>query len=89
MLVEFWAPWCQPCLEMAPTIDEFAIELSGRVMVGRVRFDEHQEIAAKYGVRSPPTVLLFRDGEVARRRQGIQTLQQLIDLSLENGETSN
>ncbi len=89
VLVEFWAPWCQPCLEMAPTIDEFAIELSGRVMVGRVRFDEHQEIAAKYGVRSPPTVLLFRDGEVARRRQGIQTLQQLIDLSLENGETSN
>lgn len=80
VLVEFWAPWCQPCLEMTPAIEQIAREFSGRAKVGRLRVDEHQELSSTFDVQSPPAVVVFRDGQVFKRRTGKQSEQDLRDL---------
>ena len=64
VLVDFWAEWCGPCRALGPTIDALADSYGTRVKVGKLNVDEHPAIAAKYGVRSIPTVILFADGTV-------------------------
>ena len=64
VLVDFWAEWCGPCRALGPTIDALADSYGTRVKVGKLNVDEHPAIAAKYGVRSIPTVILFADGAV-------------------------
>ena len=70
VLVDFWAPWCGPCLAVTPLLEELADELAGQVRVVKVNIDEHEELALRYGVSSIPSFLLFRGGEVADRMVG-------------------
>ncbi|MBI3932465.1 MAG: thioredoxin [Acidobacteria bacterium] len=70
VLVDFWAEWCAPCRMIAPTIDALATEYAGRVKVGKLNVDENEEIAGRYGIRSIPTLLVFRGGAVVEQRVG-------------------
>lgn len=85
VLVEFWAPWCRPCVEMMPALEQVARESSGRAKVGKLRIDENEEFASKFGVDAPPAVIVFRGGRVFKRRSGKQTadaLRKLVAASL-------
>ena len=65
VLVDFWAEWCGPCKMIAPLLDELADEYDGKVKIGKVNIDEQQNLAAEYGVRAIPTLLVFQNGQVA------------------------
>jgi thioredoxin 1 len=64
LMVDFWAEWCAPCRAIAPTLDELARESAGRVSLAKVNIDEHPALAARYGIRSIPTILFIKSGEV-------------------------
>ena len=70
VLVDFWAAWCGPCKMLAPTIAELAEEYEGKVKVCKYNIDDDASVAIKYGVASIPTVLLFKDGDVANKTIG-------------------
>ena len=71
VLVDFWAPWCGPCLTLGPTIDEIADEYQDKAIVGKINVDINQTFAGKYGIRSIPTVILFHNGTIIGRFVGI------------------
>jgi thioredoxin 1 len=73
MLVDFWAEWCGPCKMIAPLLDELADEYDGKVKVGKVNIDEQQSLAAEYGIRAIPTLLLFSKGQVADQIVGARS----------------
>ena len=79
VLVDFWAVWCGPCRMVAPIVDELAVEYEGRVKVGKVDVDSEQKIAADYGIRSIPTLLIFKDGELADQIVGAVPKKQLVE----------
>lgn len=79
VLVDFWAVWCGPCRMVAPIVDELAVEYEGRVKVGKVDVDSEQKIAADYGIRSIPTLLIFKDGELADQVVGAVPKKQLVE----------
>ena len=70
VLVDFWATWCGPCRILAPIIEEIAEEYDGKVKVGKVNVDEEEELAVKFGISSIPTVLLFKNGQIADKSIG-------------------
>ena len=70
VLVDFWATWCGPCRMIAPVIEEIAHDYEGKLKVGKVNVDEQEELAVKYGISSIPTLLLFKNGEVAKKTLG-------------------
>ena len=76
-LVDFWAEWCGPCKMLSPILDELAQEYDGRIRIGKVNIDEHQELAAQYGIRSIPTLLLFQQGQVAEQLVGLRSKRDL------------
>jgi thioredoxin 1 len=70
VVVDFWAEWCGPCKMIAPSLEEIATELAGKVKVVKLNIDENPELAAQYGVRSIPTLAVFKAGEVADIKVG-------------------
>ena len=70
LLVDFWAAWCGPCRMVGPVLDELADEYDGKVRIGKLNVDDHQQMAAQYQVSSIPTFLLFKDGQLADRMMG-------------------
>ena len=80
VLVDFWAEWCGPCKMIAPIIDELADTYVGRIKVAKVNVDLSRQIAAKYGVRGIPTLLVFKDGQVQTTQVGAIGKNQLAQL---------
>lgn len=70
VLVDFWAVWCGPCKMIGPIIEELASEYDGKVKIGKMNVDQNQGIPAKYGIRSIPTLLIFKNGEVVDKLIG-------------------
>ena len=77
VLVDFWAEWCGPCKMIAPIIDELATEYDGKVKVGKVNIDDHQNLAAQFGIRAIPTRLVFKAGQVAEQVVGLKSKRDL------------
>jgi thioredoxin 1 len=72
VLVDFWAPWCGPCRQLAPTIDSLATKYAGKVKVGKLNTDDNQDLAVRYGISGIPAVLLFKGGEQKDKIVGLQ-----------------
>jgi len=77
VLVDFWAEWCGPCKMIGPILDELATEYEGRIKVAKVNIDEHQKVASDFGIRAIPTLLVFKDGQVAEQIVGLRSKRDL------------
>jgi len=79
VVVDFWAEWCGPCKMIAPSLEEISNEMDGKVKIAKLNMDENPELAAQYGVRSIPTLLMFKDGEPVAIQVGAAPKNKLSD----------
>ena len=79
VLLDFWAEWCGPCKMIAPALEEIAAEMDGKVQIAKVNIDENPQTPQKYGVRGIPTLMLFKDGQVAATKVGALPKNQLAE----------
>lgn len=77
VLVDFWAEWCGPCKMIAPILEEIAQEYDGRLKIGKVNIDNEQGLASQHGIRAIPTLLVFKNGEVADQIVGLRSKRDL------------
>lgn len=85
-VLDFWAPWCGPCLAIGPVIEQLHKDYDGKALVGKVNVDDNPEISVKFGVRSIPTILIFKNGKVVDKHVGVTTqanLAQKIEAQLQ------
>ncbi len=80
VLVDFWAAWCGPCRMIAPAVEALADEYAGKAKVGKVNVDENSATPGRYNIRSIPTLLLFKGGEVQEQIVGVKSQDELADL---------
>ena len=78
-LVDFWAPWCGPCVALGPTIEKLAEDFEGKATVGKVNIDEHPQLAARFGVASIPTVVVFQSGTPTDTMVGLRQYDDYAD----------
>ena len=79
VIVDFWAEWCGPCHQIAPALEEIAEEMSDKVIVAKLNIDENPSTPNKYGVRGIPTLMLFKDGQVAATKIGALPKSKLVE----------
>ncbi len=85
-VVDFWAEWCPPCRMQGPIVEKIAEEYAGRAVVGKVDTDASRNTAAKFGIQSIPTIIIFKDGKELKKMVGLQTeakLKEALDAALE------
>ena len=78
-VVDFWAEWCGPCRMITPIIEELAEDLAGKALVGKVNVDHNPAVSSKYSIRSIPTILILKNGEIFDKHVGVTTKQALAD----------
>lgn len=78
VLVDYWAEWCGPCKMIAPILDEVATTYTGKLQIAKMNVDENREIPAKFGIRGIPTLMLFKDGQLAATKVGALSKAQLV-----------
>lgn len=78
VLIDFWATWCGPCRMLSPTVDDVAQELEGKVVVAKCNVDDAEDVAVTYGIRNIPTLLYFKDGQLADRTVGVVSKDEII-----------
>jgi thioredoxin 1 len=88
VLVDFTAEWCGPCVMIAPTIEEVANELAGKVKVGKLNTDDNMNVAGKYGITSIPTLLLFQGGEVKGQKVGLCSKNDILGMIRDSASVS-
>lgn len=79
VMVDFWATWCGPCRMLMPVVEEVAVEMEGKAVIAKCNVDEADEVALKYGIRSIPTLLFFKNGELADRTVGVVSKSEIIN----------
>jgi len=85
VLVDFWAEWCSPCKQIAPALEQIAEELHGQVTVAKVNIEDSPAVPSRYGVRGIPTMMLFKDGQMASMKVGAMPKQKILEWLWETG----
>ena len=88
VLVDFWAEWCGPCKQIAPALDQIAEELAGQVTIAKVNIEDSLMTPSKYGVKGIPTLMLFRDGQLAATKLGPLSKGKIVEWLSEQGVTA-